>query len=1116
MTSLNLDNAKRLLKEFSFTTLFTQELGWDKLRLQPRRLTIDDETFTLTPVAEKRGFQVFSCASIGEMPLRAVRVKIDRELTKLAYEHLIVFEDAGRSAQVWRWEQRDEGQPRVGREERFIPAEGSGERLAKKLERLIISLDEEEQTTLQSVTTRARAAFNVERVTKKFYDRFKKEHEAFLKLIEGIDDAEQKSWYASLMLNRLMFVYFIQHKRFLDGDNDYLQNRLARIQAEHGADKFYSFYRFFLLRLFHDGLGQRGRTRELEKLLGKVPYLNGGLFDVHQLEAGAKGRAIEIPDKAFARVFKFFDEYDWLLDDRPLRDEREINPDVLGYIFEKYINQKQMGAYYTKEDITEYISKNTIIPFLLERAQKLCANAFDEREGVWRLLRDRPDRYIYAAMRKGVIDEHGAIISLPPEIAAGVDDVKKRGRWNTTAGALHALPTETWREHVARRERCLDLRALLLRGEVKSIRDLLTLNLDIRQFTQDMLATYEGSDLIAAFYRAIAGRMAEKSDGDFEQGLSVLDPTCGSGAFLFSALNVLEPLVAACIERMRSFVEEADRAHRTQAHPSFRRVLAEIGKHPSAEYFVLKSIIIGNLYGVDLMEEATEICKLRLFLKLVAQVERDDRRENMGLEPLPDIDFNIRAGNTLVGFANLDEVKAAASSKLDFSAGETVRRIEEDAHEADRADKRFRRMQTVEDYKDATPSEFKQELRQRLDTLAASLDCYLAEAYGKDPHKPKEFEAWRKSHQPFHWFTEFYGIISGGGFDVIIGNPPYVEYRLVRGAYKLQPGHYKSEPANNLYAFCMERSAHLLGDAGWFGMIVPAGVLGLDDAAALREALLRKYAESLGSTYAIRPSKLFDGVDQRLCIYIGRADAEHRPGHDILTTRYHHWNADEREALFSQLEYVQSFMHPQLRRIPQLGSSEAASILRKLKSKDNLTIASYYAKSGGHVMHYHRSPRYWIRAMDFEQYFKSSTRTRSVHHFRDLYFRDEDEGKSAGAILNSSLFFFWFVSVGNGRNITGTDVEQFPVGTLSREILKELPKRFDRLMKDYQANSFIRVRQDCEFQEFRVSMSKFLIDEIDRALAAHYGFTDEELDFIINYDIKYRMGSAEAEGDGDE
>lgn len=60
-------------------------------------------------------------------------------------------------------------------------------------------------------------------------------------------------------------------------------------------------------------------------------------------------------------------------------------------------------------------------------------------------------------------------------------------------------------------------------------------------------------------------------------------------------------------------------------------------------------------------------------------------------------------------------------------------------------------------------------------------------------------------------------------------------------------------------------------------------------------------------------------------------------------------------------------------------------------------------------------------------------------------------------------------------------------------------------MQDYVKNSFVRKRQDCEFQEFRPSLSKPIIDEIDCILAKHYGFTDEELDFIINYDIKYRM-----------
>ncbi|BAZ18412.1 hypothetical protein NIES4071_102970 (plasmid) [Calothrix sp. NIES-4071] len=177
------------------------------------------------------------------------------------------------------------------------------------------------------------------------------------------------------MLNRLMFTYFIQKKGFLDGNQHYLGTHLRKCQENkenNGKDKSQTFYRSFLLKLFHQGLGKLERQKELRQLLGKVPYLNGGLFEIHPLEI--LNTDIHIPDEAFDKIFGFFDEYQWHLDDRPLKDDKEINPDVLGYIFEKYTNQKQMGAYYTKEDITEYISKNCIIPFIFESVENYLCN----------------------------------------------------------------------------------------------------------------------------------------------------------------------------------------------------------------------------------------------------------------------------------------------------------------------------------------------------------------------------------------------------------------------------------------------------------------------------------------------------------------------------------------------------------------------------------------------------------------------------------------------------------------------------------------------------------------------------------------------------------------------
>jgi hypothetical protein len=598
--SLNAARARQLLANGDLRTLFVEELGWDR-HSAPLQITVGSSTLALAALAHKRGMVAYQCSTPagGRLPDYAERRKIEHQVAKSAYEHLIVFTDAKAETQIWQWVKREPGKPAACREHAFHKSQ-SGDALLQKLEAIAFTLEEEEQLSLIDVTRRARTGFDVERVTKRFYDRFQKEHAAFLKFIAGITERADHEWYASVMLNRLMFVYFIQRKGFLDGDRDYLRNRLKRMREERGKDKFYSFYRYFLLRLFHEGFGGRKRSAELEKLVGRIPYLNGGLFDVHELEKDERyGKTIEIPDKAFESIFNFFDAYQWHLDERPLRKDDEINPDVLGYIFEKYINQKQMGAYYTKEDITEYIGKNTVLPFLLDAARAKCKVAFENSKGptVWDLLKGDPDRYIYEAVRRGASEP------LPKEIAAGVNPptlhqpvgdgpvktLELRKGWNRPAPPTHALPTETWREVIARRTRYEQVKRKLAAGEVREVNDLITLNLDIRQFTQDAVEGCEGPDLLRAFWHAI-------------EKVTILDPTCGSGAFLFAALNILEPLYEACLDRMEAFVGDLDRSgekHRPEKFSDFRKVLANVAAHPNRRYFIFKSIILNNLFGVD-------------------------------------------------------------------------------------------------------------------------------------------------------------------------------------------------------------------------------------------------------------------------------------------------------------------------------------------------------------------------------------------------------------------------------------------------------------------------------------------------------------------------------------
>src|SRR5205085_113571 len=149
---------------------------------------------------------------------------------------------------------------------------------------------------------------------------------------------------------------------------------------------------------------------------------------------------------------------------------------------------------YTGEDVSEYIARGTLVPFLLDAAAAACPAAFRPDGPVWELLREDPDRYLFEAVR------HGADRDLPATVAAGLDDVARRGEWNCPAADSFALPTETWREHVARRRHCHELRRTLSGGSVCAVNDLVTANLDVRRFAADVIGARADPALLRAFW----------------------------------------------------------------------------------------------------------------------------------------------------------------------------------------------------------------------------------------------------------------------------------------------------------------------------------------------------------------------------------------------------------------------------------------------------------------------------------------------------------------------------------------------------------------------------------------------------------------------------------------
>ncbi|MDD2717098.1 MAG: ATP-binding protein [Candidatus Wallbacteria bacterium] len=650
---LNLEKARKHLNEFDFKGLFIEELGWSNPSSAATTKLQLEQDFSVRQIAQLTGVVVFEISSVkGGIPDAKTRLNIHKEISAKYHENLIIFMDSDQTQSMWYWVKRQDSK-KFPMDHIFVKGQ-PGDLFLSKLGSLVFELvDFDEKTgdvSLLEVLSRLKQALEIERVTKKFYNEFHLQHLEFVDLIEGIPDERLRHWYASVLLNRLMFIYFLQNKYFLDnGDKDYLQNKLAD-SKKRGKDQY---HKRFLNALFFEGFAKPKDKRSAEalKLLGEIKYLNGGLFLPHQIEQEFKDK-IFIPDQAFENLYALFTRYSWNLNDIPGGKDDEINPDVLGYIFEKYINQKAFGAYYTRPEITEYLCERTIHRLLLDRVN---------------------------AMGKNFTNIGDLLLRLDADLC--------------------------WR------------------------------------LTQDTLPK-----------------------------LRILDPACGSAAFLVAAMKTLLNIYSAVIGRIK-FLND----HRLNAW------LSEIERrHPNIGYYIKKTIITENLFGVDIMEEAVEIAKIRLFLALVSSAEKTEQ-----LEPLPNIDFNILTGNSLIGLMRVDENEFDKVQQLEMF-GKSYKQVLEEKN------RRIRNYRNVTCYSDNLSSmrdtidhqkhgaintlnlillsEFINKLKIKFDQATWDLKKNKEGKSVKRALKVKDIE----DLKPFHWGFEFDEIMhKQGGFDVIITNPPW-------------------------------------------------------------------------------------------------------------------------------------------------------------------------------------------------------------------------------------------------------------------------------------------------------------------------------------------------------
>jgi adenine-specific DNA-methyltransferase len=597
---------------------------------------------------------------------------------------------------------------------RYTYVFGDGESCRTAVERFLTLLAKGKKATIADIIE----AFSVEKLSKSFFDNYKKQYEHFCEYLisrPGIfktnfnGDEKTVRDFVKLFLGRITFLYFIQKKGWLGvpmncdwgaGDKQFLSNIFNRFKHKS------LFYQDVLTNLFFDTLNTPRENDLIELPDGekvKVPFLNGGLFE----EENPNYRNIVFKEELFQELFNFFNQYNFTIhEDDPNDHTVAVDPEMLGHIFENLLeDNKDKGAYYTPKEIVHYMCQESLIEYLTTWFENKGYEVvgYTSFKDTTKTLFIDPNEYT-----------HGQL-----ELETPIYDSDKK----------------------------ID-RSLIERMLKKSLED-------------------SDSSLLVQYF------------DEFNKALDsvkICDPAIGSGAFPMGLL------------------QEIFSVKQTIWHFKY----GNLDDFPASETKL--NIIQNSIYGVDIEKGAVDIARLRFWLSLVV-----DETEP---KPLPNLDYKIVVGNSLV--SKLDDVVINIDWDIDVtSAGMFGQELLQK-----KSDLLKQIIETQKEY--FFPKSDKKtlalEIRNlKIDLLINHLNL-LVETHGlkeKPTFKDRSFTALMNNYlqtqgwlnqvaylknlleyieEPlnfFEWKLNFPEVMNTEvtktvGFDIVIGNPPYVEAKKLK------------------------------------------------------------------------------------------------------------------------------------------------------------------------------------------------------------------------------------------------------------------------------------------------------------------------------------------------
>ncbi len=583
------------------------------------------------------------------------------------------------------------------------------------------------------------------------------------------------------------------------------------------------------------------------------------------------------------------------------------------------------------------------------------------------------------------------------------------------------------------------------------------------------------------------------------EDIKIIDPACGSGAFLIKAAEILYYL------KIRTL---------------------SIKKDDVKYYDVKLKIITDNIFGVDILEGAIEISKLRLWLWLVSDYDGEDQ-----VEPLPNIEYNLRVGNSLLGWcfetltqAPLHSPLTKATSNLFLGlmtfSNPSIRKslgLAKEKLDSRNISDHIQSYQIIYDiYKTEhglTAGSLKSILEQIHETIYNSTNIAFLEYINNKVFNSRRLLSTNKLSKsellkltPFHWSIDFPHIMSdNGGFDVVIGNPPWGVSVLKPMEKKIYLKMYKIEKSNEISAYFLEREIQILKEGGSFSNIIAESICVNKNTTNARDQIRSNLSNPKLIFIGTRPSKIFTDVEKRVCIINGIKNTSKISS--IRTTRNIRFNASERATVLHNLEFesTQGLLlgskigmrnDMEKTRLPKVGNKKIYNILLKLKnvSNEENIIQDIIAKNG-EFLEWRASGGYWLHSLYKFPYSSSK--------IRKLFFKEKTHRDFVILIINSSLFYLFWVVYGNNRDLQIDMINKFPIPKIERlrkvhnETAIITEKVVNRLLSSFNPEAG-------RMGQFATSYCKGTINEIDEHIGKLYGLSQSQIEYIKNYDSHIR------------